>query len=176
MQDNIKIFLRSGPVQSLVMIKSVKSNSVFKIFITIILLLVALLICRNYYLKEIKYADLEKHLKQIHIDLNKNFTEKDLNQHNHVGVGMAIRHKYNIWSETSELRVEFAKVGINHPDDISSILLETYARAQQNIPFESHKLINLLKGTYSAENLQEHLKKVAKEFRIYQLQSDDFQK
>jgi len=91
-----------------------------------------------------------------------------LNKLDHFGAGLNIRNSYNLWSEDSETKKLFKKFGVEHPDDMSGIIMEMFLRAQKNIPFELHRLIELQAGCYKAEDKVKCLKRMEKEFLIYQ--------
>ena len=46
----------------------------------------------------------------------------------HMGTGMAIRNSWGLWKGDSGISKYFRDLGVNHPDDISSIILTSFHR------------------------------------------------
>jgi len=57
---------------------------------------------------------------------------------------------------------------VTHPDDMSSLIMETYIRAKKRVPFKLHRLIKLQQAVYDSKNKQEPLKRLVNEFYIYE--------
>ena len=53
----------------------------------------------------------------------------------HFGLGMAIRNEWHLWGRSRLVRW-FRGVGITHPDDMSSILLDSYVRELRGEPVD----------------------------------------
>lgn len=87
--------------------------------------------------------DCFKELKSIlHSDLIKEITtgaENDMIKYHH-GLGMWIRNNWGLWSE-SRLKKYFNELDIQHPDDMSGIILNSFWRHLNNKPIELEKQI-----------------------------------
>ncbi|MEM1088209.1 MAG: DUF6794 domain-containing protein [Pseudomonadota bacterium] len=44
----------------------------------------------------------------------------------HYGLGMGIRNGWGLWAQKGDLHTFFVSLGINHPDDMSSMILDSY--------------------------------------------------
>ena len=93
--------------------------------------------------------------------------EDALNRPKHFGAGLFIRNNYNLWSEKSELNKLFKKYGVDHPDDMSGLIMETYLRAKNGHPFKLDQLIKLNQGFYKSKDKKKYMKKLIKEYYIY---------
>jgi len=55
----------------------------------------------------------------------------------HHTLGQYLRNEWGFWGEEkTDLILWFNKIGIYHPDDMSSICIETYYRLRKNMPIE----------------------------------------
>lgn len=61
-------------------------------------------------------------------DWFKSAEERDAIVQSHHGLGQWIRNKWNLWEEESTLYQYFKKLGLHHPDDMSSVILTSYHR------------------------------------------------
>lgn len=61
----------------------------------------------------------------------KKWTESDFTAKTHFGLGMWMRNNWGLWAG-SRLSVYFNKLGINHPDDMSGMILTSYHRYLNN--------------------------------------------
>jgi len=141
---------------------------IFLTFFLLVVLIGAFFGGRFYYVENTKYANLEKTLRQLHARMESDFPREPLEKAEHFGVGLSIRNTYGLWAENSPIRAEFEKAGVTHPDDMSSLIMETYIRTKKGVPFKLHRLIKLQQAVYDSKNKQEPLKKLAHEFYIYE--------
>ena len=58
----------------------------------------------------------------------KNKPENDAVSDLHMGTGMGIRNSWGLWKGDSKIAKYFRDLGVNHPDDISSIILTSFHR------------------------------------------------
>lgn len=147
-----------------------KRNILILTFIAAIAALLSLVIGgRYYYLENEKYAALETELIKIHRQMEADFPKELIEKPEHFGAGISIRNTYGLWgSEQTPLKQELQKAGVTHPDDMSSIIMETYIRAKKGVPFKLHRLIKLQQAVDESKNKQEPLKKLADEYYIYE--------
>ena len=61
----------------------------------------------------------------------------------HMGLGRWIRNNWNLWGG-SRLQVYFHDRQIFHPDEMSSIILESYAKYLNGEPFDSDEIIQII--------------------------------
>lgn len=59
----------------------------------------------------------------------------------HMVLGMWIRNGWGLWSGGNKLTAYFNKIGINHPDDMSGIILLTYHRYVHRQPFKLYEQV-----------------------------------
>jgi len=71
----------------------------------------------------------------------KDCDEKDILYYHHT-TGRKIRNDYDIWNKESELHKWFNSIGINHPDDMSGIILITFHRILNRKPVKLKKQID----------------------------------
>lgn len=55
-------------------------------------------------------------------------TERDFTSGSHFGIGINIRNEWGLWKEETPLVKYFHSIGINHPDDMSDIILTSTCR------------------------------------------------
>jgi hypothetical protein len=67
----------------------------------------------------------------------------------HIGLGLRIRNEWGLWSG-SRLAVCFRNLGINHPDDMSGIVLESYVRHVKHEPIKLGKQVAYYKNYWAA--------------------------
>ncbi|MBK9356443.1 MAG: hypothetical protein IPN08_03475 [Bacteroidales bacterium] len=67
-----------------------------------------------------------------------------------LNLGMYLRNKWGLWWG-SELSVYFNNLGINHPDDMSGIILTSYCRHLNGIPIDFIELVNSSRKNNSLE-------------------------
>ena len=76
----------------------------------------------------------------------KKMTEEDFIAESHFGIGLTlIRNGWALWSK-SRLSKYFNEIGINHPDDMSGIILTSYYRNLNDLPIELEKQIEFYKN------------------------------
>ncbi|MEK6829872.1 MAG: DUF6794 domain-containing protein [Nanoarchaeota archaeon] len=61
-------------------------------------------------------------------DWFKSTDEEDAVIQSHHGLGRWIRNNWGLWSKDSKLFEYLSKLGLHHPDDMSSIILKSYHR------------------------------------------------
>jgi len=54
----------------------------------------------------------------------------------HHTVGRAMRNYWGLWKKGTKLKEVFKKLGIHHPDDISSIILNSFWKERHGQPIE----------------------------------------
>ncbi|MBK6348182.1 MAG: hypothetical protein IPF68_20015 [Bacteroidales bacterium] len=67
-----------------------------------------------------------------------------------LNLGMYLRNKWGLWWG-SELSVYFNNLGINHPDDMSGIILTSYCRHLNGVPIDFIELVNSSRKNNSLE-------------------------
>lgn len=147
---------------------NMRTKNILLTFLSLLVLTGVFFGGRFYYVENTKYANLEKTLSLLHEKMESDFPKEQLEKAEHFGAGLSIRNTYNLWAKNSAIRVEFEKAGVTHPDDMSSLIMETYVRAKKGVPFKLHRLINLQQAVYDSKDKQEPLKKLADEFYIYE--------
>ncbi|WP_458626462.1 DUF6794 domain-containing protein [Winogradskyella sp. PC D3.3] len=149
-----------------------------RIIIVIFLILPTILLSQN---------DCEKYVdKYIPTDLNdaisffeckwtedslngfKNKEEQSATSELHFGTGMSLRNNWKLWAGTSDLSKFFRDLGINHPDDMSGILLTSLHRKLNGIEIDLDKQIKYYKDywTESKRKETERKKEEFSEFKI----------
>jgi hypothetical protein len=97
--------------------------------------------------------NLEEALTWLYRDLDdeslstvKNMKDEDeLTGSLHRTWGQAIRNEWGLWDKESSLHKYFKKLGINHADDMSGIIMTTFWRKLNNKPSELDKQIEFYK-------------------------------
>tara|TARA_R110001606_G_C15222394_1_gene634189 strand:- start:56 stop:802 length:747 start_codon:yes stop_codon:yes gene_type:complete len=86
----------------------------------------------------------------------------------HFGTGRSLRNNWKLWAGTSELSKFFRDLGINHPDDMSSIILTSLHRKLNGIEIELDNQIKYYKDywTESERKENERKKEEFSEFKI----------
>jgi len=132
-------------------------------------------------------TDCEKYVeKYIPIDLNDaisyfecKWPEKDLNWFKnkeeqeavaelHFGTGMSLRNSWKLWAGTSEISKYFRDLGINHPDDMSSIILTSLHRKLNELEIDLDNQIKYYKDYWSKSELKESQRK-KEEFNAFKI-------
>lgn len=94
--------------------------------------------------------DLEDSFNELNKMLHPKFIEKFKNGgkneviEQHFGLGLWMRNNWGLWAG-SRLAKYFEELGINHPDDMSGIILTSYQHHLNNKPLELEKQINSYK-------------------------------
>lgn len=70
-------------------------------------------------------------------------SSKDMSQYHHI-FGMWLRNNWGLWSG-SVLAEYFNSIGIQHPDDMSGIILTSYWRWKHNQPFDLDEQVDMYK-------------------------------
>jgi hypothetical protein len=139
----------------------------------LVLVIACTLVAADYYYKNnFKYKELEERLVEIHAEMRADLPEQDWGKMEHFGLGMSIRNHYNLWDGDSDLNNLFKANGVFHPDTMSSIIMETFVRANKGVPFRLHKLILLQAEFYETMENKGDLHAVqlrmVEEFLIYE--------
>lgn len=74
----------------------------------------------------------------------------------HMGIGMWMRNEWGLWSGKNELCEYFNKLGIEHADDMSGIILTSYHRLKNDKPIELESQIKKYKQHW--ENINSKVK------------------
>jgi len=94
------------------------------------------------------HRELEKILKPADIKKMKDGTEKDMSSYHH-GLGTWIRNNWKLW-KGDRLSKYFNDIGIQHPDDISGIILDTFWCKLNNKPFRLQERIQFYQEYWKA--------------------------
>lgn len=99
--------------------------------------------------------------------LVKNWDEKEFTSRVHLGFGMWIRNNWQLWGG-SRLSKYFTDLGIQHPDDMSGIILVSYHRYLNN---KEIKLDELVKDSHEYWQIAavKELKRKQEEFSAYRI-------
>ena len=89
---------------------------------------------------EESFSALSKLLSAEEIKKIKEGDEVQMNKY-HLGLGMWLRNTWGLW-RGSELKDYFKKIGINHPDDMSAIILNSYWRHLNNKPINLREQVS----------------------------------
>lgn len=93
------------------------------------------------------FRELNKMLPPKLIGDIKKGTERDMIKF-HLNLGMWIRNNWGLW-RGSRLSEHFNRIGINHPDDMSSIILHSYWRNLHHKPIKLKEQADLYKAYWS---------------------------
>ncbi len=80
------------------------------------------------------FSELKKMLSPELVEEMQTGNEADMAQYHH-GLGMWLRNNWGLWSG-SRLKRYFNNLGINHPDDMSGIILDSFWRNLNHKPVE----------------------------------------
>jgi hypothetical protein len=80
------------------------------------------------------FKELLKMLPAGEVEKMKKGPEKDMINH-HFGLGRWMRNNWGLWSQ-SRLQEYFHKLGLTHPDDMSSVILTSFWRHLNNRPLK----------------------------------------
>jgi len=86
------------------------------------------------------FSALDSLLSPEDIQTMKTGSEDDMIQY-HFGLGMWIRNNWGLWGG-SRLAKWFNNIGINHPDDMSGIILDSYWRYLNGRPIELEEQVS----------------------------------
>ena len=84
------------------------------------------------------------------------------------GTGMSIRNNWGLWARTSRISDFFNELGINHPEDMSSIILTSLHRKLNGIDIDLDKQVEFYKG-YWAESERKETERKKQEFSEYKI-------
>ena len=98
----------------------------------------------------------------------KNKEEQKATSELHFGTGRSLRNNWKLWAGTSELSKFFRNLGINHPDDMSGIILTSLHRKLNGIEIELDNQIKYYKD-YWAESERKETERKNKEFSEYKI-------
>lgn len=82
-------------------------------------------------------------------------SEKDMTANCHFGLGRWIRNNWELWSE-GQLSRYFKDLGIEHPDDMSGIILTSYWREKHNLPILLDKQIKYYQDYWKDKDYEKH--------------------
>lgn len=86
----------------------------------------------------------------------------------HFGTGRSLRNNWKLWAGTSELSKFFRDLGINHPDDMSSIILTSLHRKLNGTEIELDNQIKYYKD-YWAESKRKENERKKEEFSEFKI-------
>jgi len=95
----------------------------------------------------------------------KNWTEDEFSRRVHLGFGMWMRNNWQLWGG-SRLSKYFNDLEINHPDDMSGIILDSYHRYLNNKEIQLGEQIQYYKDYWKKAELND-LKRKEEEFEEY---------
>lgn len=98
---------------------------------------------------------LKSYLSEQDIELWKEKGEEILYEYHHT-VGRDIRNDWGLWSRDSQLYCYFSNLGLEHPDDISGLILTCLYRYIFNLPFEIEKEIEKYQKYWLKEKIDEN--------------------
>ena len=103
-------------------------------------------------------------------DLNgfKNKEEQSATSELHFRTGMSLRNNWKLWAGTSEISKFFRDLGINHPDDMSGIILTSLHRKLNGIDIDLDNQIKYYKD-YWAESEQKETERKKGEFSEFKI-------
>lgn len=67
----------------------------------------------------------------------------------HFGVGLWMRNNWGLWSD-SRLAAYFKGIGVNHPDDMSGIILKSYWRQEHHLPINLEQQVRYYKDFWES--------------------------
>jgi hypothetical protein len=97
------------------------------------------------------FEQLNKLLRKKDIASIKSVESEDGLAKYHIGLGRWIRNNWGLWSG-SRLSKYFNKLGIHHPDDMSSIILESYWRNLNGKPLHLEEQVKYYKKYWDKVN------------------------
>jgi len=95
------------------------------------------------------FAQLKKLLKPEDIEKMRVGTEDDMTQY-HMGLGMWMRNNWGLWGG-SRLAAWFNAQGINHPDDMSGIILDSFWRYLNGKPIKLDEQVKYYQGYWKKQ-------------------------
>jgi hypothetical protein len=84
----------------------------------------------------------------------------------HFGTGMGIRNSWGLWKGDSGIGKYFRDLGINHPDDMSSIILTSFHRYLNDSDIKLEEQIEFYKSYWEKSKIAE-VKRMKSEFKEY---------
>jgi len=97
----------------------------------------------------------------------KNWDEREFIGNAHMGFGMWMRNNWRLWGG-SRLSKHFNELGINHPDDMSGIILVSYHRHLNNIEIKLEEQIKYYQD-YWEKSKKAELNRKQEEFSEYKV-------
>jgi hypothetical protein len=70
----------------------------------------------------------------------------------HHGLGRYIRNNWGLWQKNSNLYRLFVGMGVEHPDDMSGIILDSYYRVKHNLPLNLKDQVKLYQDYWAKKN------------------------
>lgn len=99
------------------------------------------------------FIELTKILEQEHeLEWFKNEEETSVVLKTHSGLGMYIRNEWNMWSRSGLLFEKFSDLDVEHPDDISSIILTSFHRHLNDKEMDINGQIEKVNKSYNKTN------------------------
>jgi len=89
------------------------------------------------------FVIMKKNINKEDLEMIENMSEDELSKL-HLGLGMFLRNKWKLW-EGSKLSKYFNSLGIDHPDDMSGIVITSFWRHLNNKPIELDEQISYYK-------------------------------
>lgn len=100
------------------------------------------------------FEELDKNL----LDTDKQFllsdSETKIIAQIHHGLGRWLRNNWLLWSGEEGISIWFKSIGIDHADDMSSIILISYIRRSRNEPINLEEQVSLYKDFWLKSNPQ----------------------
>jgi len=98
------------------------------------------------------FSELERMLSSSLIETIKSGNEEDLIDY-HLGLGLWIRNNWGLWGD-SRLRKYFSSQGIDHPDDMSGIIIDSFWRRLNSLPLNLEQQIEVYKEHWRQQEQQ----------------------
>jgi hypothetical protein len=98
----------------------------------------------------------------------KNKLENDAVSELHFGTGMGIRNSWGLWKGDSGIAKYFRDLGINHPDDMSGIILTSFHRHLNKIDIKLDEQIKYYKD-YWEKSKQAEIERERDEFKDFSI-------
>jgi hypothetical protein len=145
-----------------------KTKTIITIIASLVSLAVLSIAARSYYLDHVKYKVLEKEIRQVHQEMEKDLP-KELKQNGDFQKTIteySFPNSYGVGDDGSEITKEFEKAGIV-PEDQWVIVKETFIRWKIGAPFRLNRLIKLTNDAYKTKGERKTLRAISDEFYVY---------
>jgi hypothetical protein len=145
-----------------------KLKPIIAIILSIVSIATIAMVVLSYYHEHIEYKVLEKEIRQVHQQMDRDLP-KELKRQGDIQkviTEYSFPNSYGVGDDGTEITNEFKKAGIV-PEDQWVIVKETFIRSKIGVPFKLHRLIKLTNDSYKSKGEMKTLKAVANEFYFY---------